>query len=213
MLARLAQAVDGSLAAVEWQIPDMPPPRLDLLFAHGAVSPIAPRPAELMLSIPATPPAAAAGAVAEPVTPFAGPPPSAPRQRSSPPRSLAIRWYLIDPELPYLRFSGRWLARLGFTPGRRADVAAEPGRIVLTLAHADAAGGGPTCPAPLTDRAVDRPRCHVPGPNRDARVPRRTTDLPERGSMTHAMPPPDRRPPSRQAQNPAFPSTVSQCPR
>jgi hypothetical protein len=244
---RLSQAVDGSLAAVEWQIPAMPPPRLESLFAHGAVSPIAPRPAELRLSIPAalapaaagavaepvtpfaeppaspspaaspaaaagavaepvtpfaeppaspspaaspaaaagavaepvTPfaeppaspspaasPAAAAGAVAEPVTPFAEPPASPSRQRSATPRSLAIRWYLIDPDLPYLRFSGRWLARLGFTPGRRANVAAEPGRIVLTLAQGDAAGAGPAWPAPPNGRAATS----LPL-NRDARVP------------------------------------------
>ena len=65
------------------------------------------------------------------------------------PRSLSFGTILIDSEVPFLRFSGRWLVRLGFTPGQRAAVAAEPSRIVLTLD--DAAGG-----------AVGAAGCHGP---------------------------------------------------
>jgi hypothetical protein len=36
--------------------------------------------------------------------------------------------------VPYVRLSGRWLERFGFARGSRVVVAAEQGRLVLTLA-------------------------------------------------------------------------------
>lgn len=36
--------------------------------------------------------------------------------------------------VPYLRMSGQWLEQYGFQSGRRVVVAAEAGRLVLTLA-------------------------------------------------------------------------------
>jgi len=41
--------------------------------------------------------------------------------------------------VPYLRMSGKWLEQYGFQSGRRVVVAAEAGRLVLTLA------GDPAC--------------------------------------------------------------------
>jgi len=35
--------------------------------------------------------------------------------------------------VPFLRMRGQWLGRLGFCPGSRVRVLAEPGRLVLTL--------------------------------------------------------------------------------
>jgi Toxin SymE, type I toxin-antitoxin system len=139
MLARLCQAVDGSLLAAEWHLPEAPPPCLQPEANAGAVSTAASsRTAYLALTIPAAP--TLADCVAEPAAPLPERPVSPRRRpRHAPPRSLAVGTTLIDPDVPSLRFSGRWLARLGFTPGHRAAVAAEPGRIVLTLD--DAAGG------------------------------------------------------------------------
>jgi hypothetical protein len=39
-----------------------------------------------------------------------------------------------DDVVPFVRLSGRWLERLGFRPGERLRVEAEPGRLVLTPA-------------------------------------------------------------------------------
>jgi len=39
--------------------------------------------------------------------------------------------------VPYIRMSGRWLQRLGFSYGDRIEVAEERGRIVLSIAKAD----------------------------------------------------------------------------
>lgn len=36
--------------------------------------------------------------------------------------------------LPFLRLSGRWLEQLGFTRGTRVSIAAEEGKLVLTVA-------------------------------------------------------------------------------
>lgn len=55
----------------------------------------------------------------------------APR-RSYPPAAGSV--------VPLVRISGRWLSELGFAPGDRVRVSAEPGRLVLTLAE-PAAGG------------------------------------------------------------------------
>ncbi len=132
MLARLSQAVDGSLLAVEWRLPAGPPPRLLAECTAGAVSPTALSPASISFQIP--PASTPAGDVAEPAGLIAA-------QVNSPsrpaPRSLAVSRALTDPHLPAIRFSGRWLLRLGFTPGHRAVVTAEAGRIVLTLAPPD----------------------------------------------------------------------------
>ncbi len=145
VLARLSQAVDGSLLAVEWRLPEAPPPRLLAECAAGAVSPAALRPASLSFQIPPAP-TPAGDCVEEPAGLIAA-------QIDSPsrpaPRSLAVSRALTDPHLPTIRFSGRWLSRLGFTPGCRAAVTAEAGRIVLTLAP-------PTTPATLPSNLAPR---------------------------------------------------------
>ncbi len=135
VLARLSQAVDGSLLAVEWRLPAAPPPRLVADSPAGAVCLAAPRPARLCFHIPAVD--GAMDLVAEAIAQGAG---LLDSPRRPAPRSLAVTRALADAGLPSIRFSGRWLARLGFTPGQRARVTAEAGRIVLTLDNLDRAG-------------------------------------------------------------------------
>jgi len=56
-------------------------------------------------------------------------------------RSDGVRVYMLTPHglstdnvVPMFRMRGRWLARLGFKPGMRVYVAAEPGKLVMTVA-------------------------------------------------------------------------------
>ena len=46
------------------------------------------------------------------------------------------RSYELEPFVPFVRLSGRWLAELGFATGAEVRVRAEPGRLVLTTAPA-----------------------------------------------------------------------------
>ncbi|HEY6324211.1 MAG TPA: hypothetical protein VJA16_21930, partial [Thermoanaerobaculia bacterium] len=111
VLARLSEAVDGSLLAVEWHLPEGPPPLLHAETNAGAVSPTDSGAACLALTIPAAVAVAAADCIAEPTAPLTERHASLPRRpRFAPPRSLAVGRTLSDPEVPAMRFSGRWLA-------------------------------------------------------------------------------------------------------
>ena len=140
LLARLSSAVDGSLLALEWRLPEAPPPRLRAEAAAGAVSSLFSAD-PLRLSIPAEAPPASAGCVAEVAGSEASwqvPAPTLPRgprrPRFAPPARLTVSRLLRDgSSVPLVRCSGDWLARLGFTEGERIAVTAEPGRIVLSL--------------------------------------------------------------------------------
>jgi hypothetical protein len=139
LLARLSSAVDGSLLALEWRLPEAPPPGLRAEASTGALSSLFSAD-PLRLSIPAQAPSASAGCVAEVGAAAesrqipAPAPRGARRPRFSPPARLTVSSLCRDSSsVPLVRCSGGWLARLGFTEGERIAVTAAPGRIVLTL--------------------------------------------------------------------------------
>lgn len=57
------------------------------------------------------------------------------RHRASRPWHEDRSWTVPQP-VPFVRLSGRWLRELGFLVGKRIEVEAEPGRLVLRAAPA-----------------------------------------------------------------------------
>lgn len=59
------------------------------------------------------------------------------RQRCTTPRTVTIATRMYDESqrvVPALRLAGDWLQQIGFTKGAKVNVAAERGRVVLTVA-------------------------------------------------------------------------------
>ena len=63
-----------------------------------------------------------------------------------------------DGRVPYLRMSGLWLEQFGFARGSRVLIAAEEGRIVLTIAPAKVSVPQPSRVRP---RCEKRPTAHL----------------------------------------------------
>lgn len=55
--------------------------------------------------------------------------------RGTPPMATYGNYYVA---FPYLRLSGKWLQQCGFEIGQQVTVSYQPGRLVITLAGADA---------------------------------------------------------------------------
>ena len=135
---RASRTADGELA-VQWCVPEGPPPvPYHAEPSSGLIVP-AEGAMELRLILPRVTPAAA-GDIAEV---------SGAEWREQPRRLITVgRRFHDDTCVPYLRLSGRWLGALGFHEGGAIDVRTEPGRITLdVLAPVGEEPAGGTAPA------------------------------------------------------------------
>ncbi len=134
LYARALETTAGDLA-VQWCVPDAPPLVFHAEPSSGLVLP-GEGPADVALSLPAVQPTVAgamaenAGAAAAP--PQLPPPPGA-EHRAGMRRVTVGRTYRGEKTVPFLRLSGHWLGKLGFTEGVPISVSAGPGRIALDL--------------------------------------------------------------------------------